>query len=273
MSSGTGTSSQPRLGPAWRSTHQGGRGFQPPPAADAESRETAPRRDSNRNSFSVLGADDETSTVKAAGEGSGGAFSRAKSMPFSSRSDSLRTTGGGTSRPSSSALNTKTAGSGRSLADLAARQGMTRSHSTHATVVSGRRPSSGFEEAGSVLGPNSRASSMRNAVAMDEKKVIRYTREKLLSMRPRPGADSSRPENLVKILDGTPLLSDVPIDPGKFSSNIQQICKLSSSFIFLSRTQFVGIPSMLMRFGKRQKSRVEAQVQQERQLVLVFHQM
>ena len=205
MSSGTGTSSQPRLGPAWRSTHQGGRGFQPPPAADSDSREPAQRRDSNRNSFSVLGADDETSIGKATGEGS--AFSRAKSVPFSSRSDGLRASGA--SRTSSLGLGTKSTGSGRSLADLAARQGTTRSHSG----MGGRRASA-YDESG--LSSNSRASSMRNAI--DEKKVIRHTREKLLSMRPRPGADHSRPGNLEKILDGTPLLSEEPLDPGKFFS-------------------------------------------------------
>jgi hypothetical protein len=48
---------------------------------------------------------------------------------------------------------------------------------------------------------------------VDDKKVIRFTREKLLSMRPRTDPNVIRPD-VLNVLDGLPLLSKDPIDPG-----------------------------------------------------------
>lgn len=50
--------------------------------------------------------------------------------------------------------------------------------------------------------------------AVEAAKAVRYTREKLLSIRPRPSPDSSLPEQL-KNADVALLLSDAPQDPGK----------------------------------------------------------
>ena len=177
---------------------------------------------SNRNSFSVLSGEDDA--AGAAGpplnKPTSTSFGRAKSMPFGSP----RTSGdGGGSGGSSRTLKSR---SGRSLADLAAQQqssSMTRSHSTHASSSGGGGGSSGgggrrgslasaFEDRASSRGGGS---SILAAMA-DEKNVIRYTREKLLSMRPRPDpSSSSRPATLESILGGTALLSDTPLDPGK----------------------------------------------------------
>jgi hypothetical protein len=45
--------------------------------------------------------------------------------------------------------------------------------------------------------------------------VTRFTREKLLALRPRPEDDGGPPEDL-KHLDGNPILSAEPLDPGEY---------------------------------------------------------
>lgn len=52
-------------------------------------------------------------------------------------------------------------------------------------------------------------------LAVDSAKVIRYTREKLLSMRPRPDLSAGFPPPHLAHVDAVALLSETPQDPGK----------------------------------------------------------
>lgn len=247
-SSSTAAGLQPRLGPAWRSaSNQGGRGFQPPPAAtrrgsndggtsDGVARETL---SSNQNSFSLLDMDDDAvglggsagtpgkgslgSTSKGLGgggsskhdEGSNGAGFVKKSSGggFMSRSEGLRSAGavGGSSYISSRAASTGSkggnggSGGGRSLAELASRVSTTSRNHGQSSHQRGGYDDSASNNRG--LG-TSRANGM-----IEDKNIIRFTREKLLSMRPRPdGSSTGLPDNL-QHLEGLPLVSIEPLDP------------------------------------------------------------
>jgi hypothetical protein len=50
-----------------------------------------------------------------------------------------------------------------------------------------------------------------------EAKVIRFTREKLLALRPRPDPDQVGPPDNLRHLEDNPILSAVPLDPGTLS--------------------------------------------------------
>ncbi|GFH61637.1 hypothetical protein CTEN210_18113 [Chaetoceros tenuissimus] len=172
-------SSQPRLGPAWRSSSSGGRGFQPP-AEDSSNQ--------NRNSFSLLDMDEETPSSKPK-----------VAVPdspkrFSSRSEGLRSAGA-----TGGAFQKK----GRSLADLASRFPSSGKDRERSTGHSNRSERDGHHKSSS-------SGYLKDFV--DDKKVIRYTRERLLSMRPRVESDAVRPD-VLKVLDGIGVLSDVPLDP------------------------------------------------------------
>ncbi len=198
--SGSASTSQPRLGPAWRSTSSGGRGFQPPSAASDPADET---KNSNRNSFSLLD-DDENAAKK------GDRSSRITGSPkrtFASRSEGLRSSGVGTGGFSSRSAS-KGGSTGRSLADLVNRFPSSENPRPGPSGVRSHRSGSGDD--GNTTTSTSR-SSMRDFV--DDKKVIRFTREKLLSMRPRTDKECTRPEALAG-LEGTSLLSKEPLDPG-----------------------------------------------------------
>lgn len=207
MSSSTnapGSPSLPRLGPTWRE-----RGFQPPPAVPAErvtrtrsssaGSSDSEKRPPNLNKFSVL--DDDEDVVAGSGE----------QRKENSRSEGLRSTynrssSGGT-RPG-----------GRSLADLAARTpGVTRSGS-----------GSHREEGGG----GARFSGPGGSGEETSVKVIRFTREKLLSMRVPPKADAESPPARLKHLEGTPIISSEPQDPGKFVRIL--------SFYALTRCWFIN---------------------------------
>lgn len=214
----------PRLGPSWRSTNQGGRGFQPPSAASTTTQEVSSgtTSESNRNSFSILDTDDEArsfSTIAKTNEATAAvsvaaAAAASTSSPrrnFSSRSEGLRSAGiggGAFGNRSSSSKGTAAAAAsgGRSLADLASRLPSSSGTTGGRTGSVNRRSGSGDDTHG--LG---RVSSTKEYV--EDKNVVRYTREKLLSMRPRTDPSAARPEGL-KVLDGTPLLSAEPLDPG-----------------------------------------------------------
>lgn len=88
---------------------------------------------------------------------------------------------------------------------MASRLSTASSGTTGRAGSANRRSGSGDDTPGS-----GRVTSGREYV--EEKNVVRYTREKLLSMRPRMDPSVSRPEGL-KILDDTPLLSPEPLDP------------------------------------------------------------
>mmetsp|Transcript_1756 Transcript_1756/g.2322 ORF Transcript_1756/g.2322 Transcript_1756/m.2322 type:complete len:1071 (+) Transcript_1756:209-3421(+) len=201
--------SLPRLGPTWRSGAQG-RGFQPPPAVPAASDKPSTTNDDdkrqNRNSFSLL--DDDEGTYKKKREEP--QRSMGDSGRFISRSEGLRSTGTGSGGFSSRVR--KSAGSGRSLSELASRLPST----TPTTSSSSGRPHvgthshrGGFEEPST--GNNSRMSGLRSEPT-EEEKTVRFTRERLLSMRPRPDSDIKPPSSLHP-LNGSPLLSEEPLDP------------------------------------------------------------
>lgn len=218
--------SQPRLGPAWRSASQGGRGFQPPSAAP----DTDETKNSNRNSFSLLDMDDDNNprsqglASKSSGNANGASSGSSGISPrkaFTSRSEGLRSAGVGSggfgtrSMSSSKGSGTSSGSSGvtggRSLADLASR------FPSSGGGLNGRRSShhsshGGFDDTEGRPGAMSmgRSSSLRDFV--DDKKVIRFTREKLLSMRPRAEPGATHPAAL-NCIEGLPLLSKEPLDP------------------------------------------------------------
>ena len=174
-------SSLPRLGPTWS---KGGKSFQPPPPAVTRSRSGSAgssgseSRPSNLNKFSVLDDDDEVNGERA---------------PANSRSEALRSfhrTSSGGPKPS-----------GRSLADLAARA---------PPAALSRSSSTPYREEGG----NSRFSGLGSEGEEINVKVIRFTREKLLSMRKAPGPDDPNPPEVLKHIEGTSVLSPEPQDPG-----------------------------------------------------------
>ena len=184
-------SSQPRLGPAWRSSSSGGRGFQPP-AEDT----------SNRNSFSLLDIDEDTPSSSSSITTHNKPRVAAPDSPkrFSSRSEGLRSAGA-----TGGAFQKK----GRSLADLASKFPTSGGRDRERSTGHSHRHK---EEKGNSSSGNSSSGYLKDFV--DDKKVIRYTRERLLSMRPRVESDAVRPD-VLKVLDGIGVLSDGPLDPGE----------------------------------------------------------
>jgi len=199
-------SSLPRLGPTW-SKGGGGRGFQPPPPAVTRSRSGSvgssgsESRPPNLNKFSVLDDDDDVNCEQ---------------RPANSRSEALRTF----HRSSSSGPKP----TGRSLADLAARApptGVTRSSSA---------PFRGEEGGG--VGGGGRFSGLSSGDGEGSNvKVIRFTREKLLSMRKAPGPNDPNPPEVLKHIEGTSILSPEPQDPGTLRRSLHM-------FLFVSRRIF-----------------------------------
>jgi hypothetical protein len=216
VAASSAASSGPRLGPSWRSTNQGGRGFQPPSASSTQDAS----HESNRNSFSILDTDDDVRSSFSAStkmnETAAAATGTSTSSPkrsFSSRSEGLRSAGigGGAFGNRSTSSSSKGTATGRTLADLASRLPSSSGTGTGGRTGSvNRRSGSGDDTYGGMTG---RVSSSREYV--EEKNVVRYTREKLLSMRPSTDPSAIRPEGL-KVLDGTPLLSPEPLDPGMY---------------------------------------------------------
>ena len=171
----------------------------------------------------------------------GSASAGSGSGRFMSRSEGLRSSGGGSGGFSTRASKMKGKGSGRSLADLASRftSGSTpsssgRSHSHRGSLgagsggltrdglgSSGGLSSGGGSGGGMGLGGEN-SSSLAELMEL-EKNIVRYTRERLLSMRPRPSDGEEALENLPSSLldlEGTSLFSKEPLDPGTFISYI-----------------------------------------------------
>uniref|UniRef100_A0A7S4QU95 GYF domain-containing protein n=2 Tax=Ditylum brightwellii TaxID=49249 RepID=A0A7S4QU95_9STRA len=233
------SSSLPRLGPAWHRGPQGGRGFQPPPAVpdgrgaggaggaagaagggggggvygrDRSGSGSADKKNHSSNSFSALLDEDE-------GGSNGGKHDEGGARRSSSRGrfGNLSVgTGGGSSASSgasygrSSSIGTGAERSGpggikttgRSLADLAARvpaSPMGRSHASYRSTSSDDGGGSGRISSGFPRGESG--------------KVIRFTREKLMSLRPVPKPDAEAPPFHLKQFEGAPILSKVPQDP------------------------------------------------------------
>lgn len=251
------SSSLPRLGPAWRSSGSGGRGFQPPPAVPDETRDRSGSHASvgtagsgglnseskNRNPFSLLDDEDDTGGAPTSNSSSGAdknsrvgsSGNKGPPAPSHDRFSALKSTSD-SSRPGTynrSASSGPRPG-GRSLADLAAGLSSTggdrdRDHrgdrnesrpgSMHRSSSTGYHHPRGGERGGTSSDIQRSRSGSGGGVSLEEDvdvgvKVIRYTREKLLSLRPRPrGADEGLPD-VLKHLEGNVIISSEPQDPG-----------------------------------------------------------
>ncbi len=202
----------------------------------------------NNHHSSSSGFMSRSEGLRSSGTGSGGFSSRSSKLKGSSVSSSSGGAGGG---------------GGRSLADLASR--FERGSST-----SGERSSLGLGSkgeggaGGSTSGGSARhhhhrdrdhhhhhhhsrldrnssnndrnfhnfSANAERTDLIDDKSVVRYTRERLLSMRPRPTEDDQEQlPNTLTALDGTSLFSKEPLDPGTFCI----------SYLFIHMDIFFGI--------------------------------
>lgn len=211
------------LRPAWK----GGRGFQPPPTVSGETRarSSSISGDSNRggNKFSALQDDDDFQVVSGKKGRSNHHNNNHDGDPkTNSRGEAFRSSfgpGGRSSKP------------GRSLADLAARvpEGMSRAQSTGAYGGSGapgggppggRRYSEHLGGGRSASSGDPAVDAIRNEPseykkAVEAAKVIRYTREKLMAIRPRPVMGQPFPPPHLAHIDANAavLFSEEPQDP------------------------------------------------------------
>ena len=194
------------LRPAWHKGSSGGRGFQPPPTVSERGDKSrsgswgSQERGNSSNKFAVL--DDEDGPLPGNGKGD-------EKPTGNSRSEAFRSSFG---RGSSTGAKP----SGRSLADLAARVpdgGPTsRRHSSYDTRGAGPGRFSNLRST-SDAGTGAPGGSIDSY--KPDPKVIRYTREKLLSMRAVPtNAQTEMPAEL-KMLEGAAVISNAPQDPGK----------------------------------------------------------
>jgi len=217
------------LRPGWFKGSGGGagKGFQPPPTASdrgdkarsnstgsSGENESGSKKDSNI--FSALLLDEEDGAGSGVGDGNGivhASESSSKPPPVinSSRSEAFR-----------SSFN-RASGSRRSLADLAAR--VPESSSSHG----GRRHSShhsGYDGSKSGLGGSGRFSHAHSHDGgpmgshsgsiesyKPDPKVVRYTREKLLSLRLAPRGEDKGPPDELKSLAGSVVISLTAQDP------------------------------------------------------------
>jgi len=178
--SASSSSANNSLRPAWN--RGSSKGFQPPPAVASErssSTGNAKNQARDYNKFAALDPDDEDALVTEAAEAAASSLSR---------SDALRSAG----RAASSAGGA----SGRSLADLAARA---------------PPPPEGPRRL-SALRSGSEGSASDHKEMASQVKVVRFTRERLLSMRP-PQPRASPPDRLAAELEGSVILSLEPQDP------------------------------------------------------------
>lgn len=192
--SASGSSS---LRPAWSKGSSGGRGgFQPPPTVSergdkARSGSWGSQERNSTNKFAVLDEDDDGPLPGAPG------LAKPEDKPAgNSRSEAFRSSFGGRSS------STGNKPPGRSLADLAARV-------PEPPGGVARRAQSGGGRFPNVRAPSDTANGTDGY--KPDPKVIRFTREKLLSMRPVP-KDMGLPD-LLQELEGTPIVSTAPQDP------------------------------------------------------------
>lgn len=178
------SSSSNSLRPAW---NRGNKGFQPPPQVATERNRSQSIDDHEKqrdyNKFSAL--DDEEDVALATGE----TAASHKSSETNSRSEALRSGIAGRS----SSVGGKT---GRSLTDLAAR--------------APERTSSRF----STLRTQDSSSETKPPAVED--KVVRFTRERLLSMRPPPRSEPR--DKLKQELEGSLILCETAQDPVCFDN-------------------------------------------------------
>ncbi|KAL3924439.1 MAG: hypothetical protein SGILL_001050 [Bacillariaceae sp.] len=196
------------LRPSWYkgSGSGGGKGFQPPPTAtDRGDKGRSPsvgsagesRRDSNK--FAALLDDDDVVV------GNGVELSSSPKVPPSSnsRSEAFRS-----SFNRSSATGAKAAG--RSLAALAAKAPeASTTGRRHSAYAEGARAGTGrFPRAGDAGAPGGAIDSYK-----PDPKVVRYTREKLLSLRPGTRGEDPGPPDVLKPLEDAVVLSPTAQDP------------------------------------------------------------
>lgn len=180
MSSSTNSS----LRPAWKG---GGKGFQPPPTVASERSKKADEASIRRDMNAFAALDDEEDAAAVANAVASGLGGGTNYPSNNSRSEALRDSGEGGSGKSG----------GRSLSELVA---LTSSQTDSQGRVGSRferlRSDSNVSEGGGVL--------------KSEAKVIRFTRERLLSMRPAPLPE---PPQVLKELVGNVILAEVGQDP------------------------------------------------------------
>jgi GYF domain len=204
------SSSSNSLRPAWNRGNS--KGFHPPPQVEQQQQQTQQQRNQSStkgeekqrdyNKFSALNDDDDnvalhtsapSDSKAAAAAASSAASGVTSSETTNSRSEGLRPR-------ASSFVSNKTGGGGRSLADLAARA-PERTSSRFSNVRSAE-PSGG-------AGPVDQK-PVQSTPVMDDT-VIRFTRERLLSLRPPP-REIAR-EALKVELEGSMILSETAQDP------------------------------------------------------------
>jgi hypothetical protein len=182
------SSANSSLRPAWHRGNQSGRGFQPPPTVASErtrsqSIGSEPQDSVPNSSFNKFAALDDDEELAADASN----FKNEEGPRENSRSEALRT--GPSGRTPSIGSSSKV--SGRSLADLAAR--------------APDKPRS------SSRGPETSTAPIADEPVIAAKaKVVRFTRERLLSMRPSP---LSAPPPHMKGIEGTVILSLEPQEP------------------------------------------------------------
>ncbi|KAK1736422.1 hypothetical protein QTG54_013022 [Skeletonema marinoi] len=243
------SSSMPRLGPAWRSGGAGGsgRGFQPPPAVPDETRDRSGSHASggtagsgaekNRNPFSLLDDEEDGGAPTTSNSSSGvdknsragSSSSRGPPAPTNDRFSALKSSE--SSRPYNRSASSGPRPGGRSLADLAAGLSSTggdRENHHHHRGPSERNDSkpihrsasTGYHPRGERGGTSSDIQRTRSGsgggASLDHDdggaKIIRFTREKLLSLRPRHTGDVGLPD-VLKHMEGTVVISSEPQDP------------------------------------------------------------
>jgi len=221
------------LRPGWfkGSGAGGGKGFQPPPTASDRGdkgrsnstgsggdNESGSRKDSNI--FAAL-LDDDDGTGSGVGDGNGIVHaSESSSNPppviNSSRSEAFR----------SSFNRASSTGSRRSLADLAARvpesapalgSHGSRRHTSHNTAFDGPKGGAGGSGRFSHVHSHDGGSTGGHGGSIEsykpDPKVVRYTREKLLSLRFAPRGEDPGPPDELKPLEGSVVISATVQDP------------------------------------------------------------
>lgn len=187
------STSSSSLRPGWSKGNSGGRGFQPPPTvADrgekARSGSWGSQERGSANKFAALDDDDDGFIPVAVGKTDDKPSGTSRSEAFRSSFGRQSSTG---SKPS-----------GRSLADLAARV-----PEPPPVAAVARRTGARFP------GYRSTSEGGNGVDVKPDTKVIRYTREKLLSMRVVP-KDNEIPDLLHEMI-GSAVISDTAQDPGE----------------------------------------------------------
>ncbi len=198
--------------------------------------------DKNRNPFSLLDEDEDggapTSSSSGGGEkgGSrGGNNSRGPPAPTNDRFSALKSSES-SSRPYNRSASSGPRVGGRSLADLAAGLSSTsgggggggggdrdnhhhhhRDRNNDSSKQIHRSSSTGLYHRGGGGGDRGDMQRSRSGSGFDQDdggaKIIRFTREKLLSLRPRPTGNGGLPD-VLEHLEGSVVITNEPQDPG-----------------------------------------------------------